>query len=1065
MIKRYRKNKLNGSVLYTVVAVMMIMTVFIFATLTLASAANRRAFNSYANNQTQYTARSVVDSMMKILRENGSAAVGSVDCDMLNASIDSSMGEVTSAEIKALDTIANLEKAGYNFGLNLSADKKNKYIVYKLSATVKMLGQENTVSLYCYNGKEDNPPLFKNALTIMGNVDFAPCDTIPVYGDVYTSIDNPVDVNVGKTNSQPLFINGAYGTKGNLLLYGGGNAGLRVNVDDFNKGVYVDKNVGLLGNSMRSELKFVKDVNNVSYTTLPYVFINGTFGGDFVDSENISQTSGKQNYMSIGDSNHPFIFMADSLGGQGAQDQFNAYGDVYLYSQTTPSYIMVNSESSGVESGVHSWNTGKVDAASPNGNFYTGGNIYSMGVLNTETYNQGTDGFCGGTLANNVLADSVNFLKTPGANDPATKYETTGSVVADSVNLAAAGSNCKYTFSGGLFTNNYNIASGQTVNGISYVGDYIDYNVEKVMLSGEREITDLVEYKQPKNVALIYKGDNEHYYKANGGTEILIHYNFSGYFSEDVFDKVNTRTNNVTIKEFTIDISALDELNYNGCKIGCEIDPLNGNQTQKFYVNYDLNNSTLSIPGDYFWALNSIEGEIRLHFYPDDRSQQYTSTDDEGKVISVNSLSIVLNVDIRRTGDIAVSGTDKLEFLKQVNDNAFSWNSNTIYIDDIDKSVKLEKDGSVMRISMANNENTLYTLVGEYDYNTQYVDFLNAVVTTVTFPDSMAKDKVIDTNGGFVSTSFKSEGYRKQIVSNAKTYADVKDKLENVNTYVAGFSQYDSGVGANVSVLKIIDKDGNKLQKTVEYDWGYWTETRVEDVVLKADKDHPITENCILTGTINETIYISPPNGQTIYIGLYDLKINYSRFIIVDDSGTGKVNFFVPKDGMNYYTIGQYDVNVSQKQTSDSGINWSEVEKAGVLTKSLFEKLYVDMGSYYDTTSAKINIADLTVKPPNVYFYFDNDAELNMKLGNGSLISGYIYGPNVNYSVKSGAYFSNGSYSSDDVIKINILGSGIFKSAFIEESNYVYIDESGGSSTPPEASDVGIFTTLYYQSF
>ncbi|MGN1085830.1 MAG: hypothetical protein ACI4Q5_02245, partial [Porcipelethomonas sp.] len=185
MIKKYRKNKLKGSVLYTVVAVMMIMTVFVFAALTLASAANRRAFNSYANNQTQYTARSVVDSMMKILEENGASAVGPVDCNVLNASIDSSMGKVTSAKIESIGTIKELEAKNYNFGLNLTEEQKNNY-VYKLTATVKMLGQENTVSLYCYNGKEINPPLFKNALTIMGKTDFAPCDTIPVYGDVYT---------------------------------------------------------------------------------------------------------------------------------------------------------------------------------------------------------------------------------------------------------------------------------------------------------------------------------------------------------------------------------------------------------------------------------------------------------------------------------------------------------------------------------------------------------------------------------------------------------------------------------------------------------------------------------------------------------------------------------------------------------------------------------------------------------------------------------------------------------------------------------------------------------------
>lgn len=998
MIKKYRKNKLKGSVLYTVVAVMMIMTVFVFAALTLASAANRRAFNSYANNQTQYTARSVVDSMMKILEENGTAAVGELTPDelnILNNSIDSSTGKVTSAKIEVLDTIENLEKAGYNFGLNLSDKKKSENNVYKLSATVKMLGQENTVSLYCYNGKEDNPPLFKNALTIMGNTDFRPCNTIPVYGDVYTSIDSPVDVIIGKGNSQPLYINGTYGTQGNLLLYGGANGGLRAYLDDFNKGIYVDKNVYMFDSSMRNELKFTEKVDNVLYTALPYAFINGTFDGYYVDSE--GKTTGTQHYMTIGDIDHPFIFMADSIGFHGAKNQFKAYGDVYLYSQTTPSYIMVNSESSGVESGVHSWNTGKVDAASPNGNLYTGGNIYSMGELNVETYNEGTDGY-GGTLANNAIANSLNFCGLYW--NPNISYKTTGSVVADSVNLAAAGSNCKYTFHGGLFTNldNFNIAAGQTVNGISYVEDYIQYNVEKVMLSGKREITDDVNNQQAQQVNL-----------TNAGTgSIIIHYDFSNDFSEAVFDKVYSwgNTNNVTIEEFTIDISELDDLNNNGCKIVCEIVPSN----QKFEIPYDFDNGKLSIPAEYFWSLNSIKGYIRLQFYPYD-----TYTEDEGKYISVNSVSVVLNVDIRRTGDIKVSGTDKLKLLKQANDNAFAWNSNTIYIDDIDKSVKLEKDGSVMRISIANNGDTIYKEVGTYDYDKQYIDFLNAVVNTVTFPDSMKKDKVIDTNGGFVSTSFKSESFRKQIVSNAKTYADVESEFKDVDTYLANGTNWTK-----------VDKDGN---------------------TSSVDKSKPIEENCIFTGTLTGTIYINPPDNKTLYIGLYNFKVNSGTHLVVVDDDNGKVNFFVPKSGMEIKATGE---------TTGKGIDWTGTNNVSVMPESLYKKLYDDSGNM---KSGSIDINELTVKPPNIYFYFDNDEELNMTLGDGSLIAGYIYGPNVNYDVKSGAYFENGKYL------INIMGSGIFKSAVIQSSNYVYIDESGGSSTPPGDSDVGIFTTLYYQSY
>lgn len=1015
MIKRYRKNKLNGSVLYTVVAVMMIMTVFIFAALSLASAANRRAFNSYANNQTQYTARSVVDSMMKILRENGEKAVGSVDCDLLNASLDSSMGKVTSAEIIALDTIENLEKAGYNFGLNLTKEQKKNY-VYKLSATVKMLGQENTVTLYCYNGKEDNPPLFKNALTIMGKAEFKPCKDIPVYGDVYSGVDNPVDIIIGKGNSQPLHINGTYGTQGNLLLYGGANGGLRVNIDDFNKGIYVDKNVYMFDSSMRNELKFTEKVDNVLYTTLPYAFINGTFDGYYVDSE--GKTTGTQHYMTIGDIDHPFIFMADSIGFHGAKNQFNAYADVYLYSETTPSYIMVNSESSPIESGVHSWNSEKVDIANPNGNKYTGGNIYSMGELNVETYNKGTDDAYGGTLANNVVAKSVNFS---GHGWSTMNYKTTGAVVADSVNLSSAeGSNFNYTFYGGLFTNydKFNVSSGQTVNEITFVGDHIDYNVEK-SFNGDKEFTNPDINNKPIHL---------------NGDEAFIYFDFSDKLSEnglsnDDFDNIYTYGNSdkLLVKEIKIDISPLDYQYYYSdrrCKIVCDIYSYTSEKISSFNIDYDLDGGVINIPYIDAMYTNDIRsvlsGTIKLHFYPYD---EY----DKNNEIMINSVSFVLSAEVTRRGDVKVSGMDKLELIKQANDNAFAWNSNVIYIDDIDKSVKLEKDGSVMRISKANNGDTIYTLVGEYDYNdnTQYINFLNKVVETVTFPDSMKKDKVIDTNGGFVSTSFMSESFRKQIVSNAKTYTDVETEFKDVDTYLANRTDWTK-----------VDKDGN-----------------TSSVII--DKSNPITENCILGCTSsnrygngsNAVLYINPPDNKTIYIGLYNFKVYSNAHLVVVDDDNGKVNFFVPKSGMEIKGTGE---------TTGNGIDWNGTNNVSVMPESLYNKLYDDSGNM---KSDPIDINELTVKSPNIYFYFDNDEELNMTLGNGSLIAGYIYGPNVNYHVESGAYFSNGTFN------INILGSGIFKSAFIQSSNYVYIEEGSTAEMPPDPSDIGDFTRLYYQSY
>ena len=65
-----KNSKVKGSVLYTVISVMMIVIVLIFAALALASSSGKRAVNTYADKQTQFTARSVVESIYKSLETN-----------------------------------------------------------------------------------------------------------------------------------------------------------------------------------------------------------------------------------------------------------------------------------------------------------------------------------------------------------------------------------------------------------------------------------------------------------------------------------------------------------------------------------------------------------------------------------------------------------------------------------------------------------------------------------------------------------------------------------------------------------------------------------------------------------------------------------------------------------------------------------------------------------------------------------------------------------------------------------------------------------------------------------
>jgi len=63
-MKRFlRKGKKEGSVLFTVVSVMMVMVVFLMSTMVLSASANRRSYYSYYETQAQYAAQAALDAV------------------------------------------------------------------------------------------------------------------------------------------------------------------------------------------------------------------------------------------------------------------------------------------------------------------------------------------------------------------------------------------------------------------------------------------------------------------------------------------------------------------------------------------------------------------------------------------------------------------------------------------------------------------------------------------------------------------------------------------------------------------------------------------------------------------------------------------------------------------------------------------------------------------------------------------------------------------------------------------------------------------------------------------
>ena len=108
------KKRAAGSVLFTVVAVLMIMIVFLVGTLAIASSANKRSHNSYSTTQAQYTARTGIDSVIAAVITNSDIA-DAVDNLARNGTIgdtlaptiaisDTSMGNITDLQIEKVDT-------------------------------------------------------------------------------------------------------------------------------------------------------------------------------------------------------------------------------------------------------------------------------------------------------------------------------------------------------------------------------------------------------------------------------------------------------------------------------------------------------------------------------------------------------------------------------------------------------------------------------------------------------------------------------------------------------------------------------------------------------------------------------------------------------------------------------------------------------------------------------------------------------------------------------------------------------------------------------------------------
>lgn len=880
MIKKYRKNKLKGSVLYTVVAVMMIMTVFVFAALTLASAANRRAFNSYANNQTQYTARSVVETVWEqiesipeigkkidVLSKSGVGSELSFDEIKIP---DSSMGEVTGAKVTYLGK-------GIDYGYDINDN------FYKLSVTVKMLGQENTLAGYFLPERIENPS-FEYALV---SLDSGSLDNAAIYGGASYGVGDY----------------GNNGTNNNTVLRSPIQMNGNLSIDQPNH-IYIEQNSGFFING---NLSFGNDGNIKSlidagiqhdYRELPFLYIDQCL--NYLDKNVI-----------IGSNDNPVLIMADSVywGGDTSKTS-GLVGDIYLYGSNSSTVNLNGSETCGIKK----WNENilkkKDNAKAGTLNSYTGGNLYSLGTVYVNGNNQNS---YNGTLANNVVADTLIINRN---------VKTDGAVVAKN---ASIGSGNSYNFTKGLFTDpeKINCVDSSFINGVEYkkqktvIGTYpISINIEQIWLAnwGEHYITynltDAIDgYVTgmdaiPQSISVEWETDTET--------------NSIGMYAE-LYVADGWGISSITGSPYTVTSGTSGELN----------------------VEFNTTNSMTE------------EDKLKIGF---------SAVNGNNAPIKIKSITLYVTLYSEQPDVNATT-----EFIKNVNDVAFNNNGNIIYIDDIDKSVKIEKFSDVdgytkLKISKADltgvdegNEIGLsYTDIGEYYYDSQYADFLRAVVDTVTFPESMKKANVLKSNGGFVDDTF--------LKVNDSGKSEIKDYAEK-------------------EVINAFEHIGET--ENVIYDFNNNTITDKDNNII-GNISYPltITSSCTFkNGLSGNGINISP-SSENIYIkldgfGVYNMQ-GRDAIIVNDNDGKNRVNFLIPKGN---------DVSITGNLLTEYYKNNTAIIQNPIKNDDL------------DPTKKVVD----QQKIPGVAFYmeYDEDNMHKIEFPNSAHVSAYILAPSGSISISS----------------------------------------------------------------
>lgn len=378
-----KKRTLKGSILFTVVSVLALMTIFMTSALALAAAANKRAHKTYSASQASYTARAAIDSVLAAVGTNNEFA-NAVESLPQNGKFEVEIG-INSPSLGKIDK-ATVEYAGKTtiFDPNTKAWTEKNLI--KITAEVTMGGETTKLVSHVIQDpvvKSDDGPGF---LT-MGGAGAANGNNGSIFGGAYygmghghdggtwngnlTYIEwNPYDGELTTLDDKQYLTNENYTLKDinrvEAFMVVNGNFSLptylTVYYTQLGKGVQIwgDLNMtnGGLDIRMSDPLRDEMASKSLKFNEIPYLYVDGK----------ISMSN--QNF-TYGDGTYPFNIFCGSMELNAGQ--MNSYADIYCYDKDKTTTIRTDGTS------LYGWSKSLIEGG--DGYSSSGGGIFSKGNL------------------------------------------------------------------------------------------------------------------------------------------------------------------------------------------------------------------------------------------------------------------------------------------------------------------------------------------------------------------------------------------------------------------------------------------------------------------------------------------------------------------------------------------------------------------------------------------------------------------------------------------------------------------------------------------------------------